>query len=314
MFEHIFTVLIAALPVFIIVFIGVGLRRGKVIDSVIDQGVTKLLLNVLMPCFILDSIIGSDVASDLPKVLSLAGIGAAIIYISLAITYAFSPLLGMGNGAGRRSFAVGAGLQNYGFLAVPLLISLYGDKELVATLYMHSLGVEIALYTAAIAIFTGKFSLNPKMLLKGPIIAIFIGILLNVTELYQYIPSAVMTSIGMLGETAIPLSLLAVGMSIGEILPETKYSFKVSLSAILFRLVILPAMIIGFAFLLPMDDSVKRVLLIQAAMPAALFPIVLARHYGGKPALVAEIAIITSVVSFITMPVVIVFGSKWLGI
>jgi len=314
MFEHIFTVLIAALPVFIIVFIGVGLRRGKVIDSVIDQGVTKLLLNVLMPCFILDSIIGSDVASDLPKVLSLAGIGAAIIYISLAITYAFSPLLGMGKGAGRRSFAVGAGLQNYGFLAVPLLISLYGDKELVATLYMHSLGVEIALYTAAIAIFTGKFSLNPKMLLKGPIIAIFIGILLNVTELYHYIPSAVMTSIGMLGETAIPLSLLAVGMSIGEILPETKYSFKVSLSAILFRLVILPAMIIGFAFLLPMDDSVKRVLLVQAAMPAALFPIVLARHYGGKPALVAEIAIVTSVVSFITMPVVIVFGSKWLGI
>jgi len=314
MFGHILTVLIAALPVFIIVFIGVALRRGKVIDSVIDQGVTKLLLNVLMPCFILDSIIGSDVASDLPQVATLAGIGAAIIYLSLAITYAFSPLLGMGKGEGRRSFAVGAGLQNYGFLAVPLLISLYEDKELIATLYMHSLGVEIALYTAAIAIFTGKFSLNPKMLLKGPLIAIFVGIILNVTQLYTYIPEVFFTSISLLGETAIPLSLLVVGMSIGEILPDTKYSFKVSLSAILFRLIILPAMIISFAFFLPMEDSVKRVLLVQAAMPAALFPIVLARHYGGKPALVAEIAIVTSVVSFLTMPLVIVFGSKWLGL
>lgn len=314
MFEHIITVLIAALPVFIIVFIGVGLRKSKVIDSAIDQGMTKLLLNVLMPCFILDKVIGSEVASDLPKIIYLAGIGAAIIYLSLAITFVFSPLLGMGKGEGRRSFSVGAGLQNYGFLAIPLILSLYGNEELVATMFMHSLGIEIAIYTAAVAIFTGKFSFNPKILLKGPIIAIFIGILLNITNLFQYIPETLLTSIGLLGQTAIPLSLLAVGMSIGEILPETKYSLKVSICGILFRLVFLPIMIIGFAFVLPIDDAMKRVLLVQAAMPAALFPIVLARHYGGKPELVAEVVITTSIVSFITMPLVIVLGSKWLGI
>ena len=118
MFEHIITVLIAALPVFIIVFIGVGLRKSKVIDSAIDQGMTKLLLNVLMPCFILDKVIGSEVASDLPKIIYLAGIGAAIIYLSLAITFVFSPLLGMGKGEGRRSFSVGAGLQNLSLIHI----------------------------------------------------------------------------------------------------------------------------------------------------------------------------------------------------
>ncbi len=314
MFAPIYAVLMAALPVFIIVVLGVGLRRKNIINNVIDQGITKLLLNVLLPCFILDNILGSKVASDLPKVISLASIGAVIIFASLAITYLASPFLGMGKGEGRRSFAVSAGLQNYGFLAVPLLISLYGDKEIIATLYIHSLGIEIALYTAAVAIFTGKFSLNPKMLLKGPIIAIFVGIFLNVAQLDQYIPESLIKSISMLGATAIPLSLLAVGMSIAEVIPETKYTLKVSLSAVLFRLILLPALIISFAYVLPIDDTVKRVLLVQAAMPAALFPIVLARHYGGKPALVAEVAITTSIVSFITMPLVIVFGSQWLDI
>lgn len=314
MIDHILNVLIAALPVYFIVLIGVGLRKGKVIDSYIDSGITKLLLNVLLPCFIFHNILGSKVASNLSQVALLATIGASIIIISLAITYALSPSLGMGKGEGRRSFTVAAGLQNYGFLAIPLLMSLYGDKELLATMFLHSLGVELAIFTVAVMIFTGKFSLNPKIFLKGPIIAVFIGVFLNVTQLHTYIPTPCLTSIQWLGASAIPLSLLAVGMSIGEILPETKYSLKVSLSAILFRLILLPAIIISIAYFLPVEHTIKRVLLVQAAMPAALFPIVLARHYGGKPTLVAEVAITTSIVSFLTMPLIIVLGSQLLGL
>lgn len=318
MIDHILNVLIAALPVYFIVLIGVALRKGKVIDSAIDSGVTKLLLNVLLPCFILHNILGSTVASNLSQVASLAAIGATIIILSLAITYALSPYLGMGKGEGRRSFAVGAGLQNYGFLAVPLLMSLYGDKELLATMFLHSLGVELAMFTIGVMIFTGKFSLNPRIFLKGPVIAVFLGVFLNITQLHTHIPTTLLdpslSTIQLLGASAIPISLLAVGMSIGEILPETKYSLKVSLSAILFRLILLPAMIITIAYLLPVDDTIKRVLLVQAAMPAALFPIVLARHYGGKPALVAEVAITTSIVSFLTMPLIIVLGSQLLGL
>lgn len=314
MISHILAVLTATLPVFIIVFLGVGLRKWNIIEKAIDSGLTKLLLNLLLPCFILHNIIGSEVASDLPKVLTLAALGAGIVIVSLAITYALAPRLGMGEGEGRRSFTVAAGLQNYGFMAVPLLMSLYGDKELLATLFLHNLGVELAIFSIGIMIFTGKFTLNPKVFLKGPVIAVFIGILLNITHLEIHIPIPVLTSIGWLGATAVPLSLIAIGMSIGELLPETKYSLRVSFSAILIRLIILPALIISIAYFLPLDDSIKKVLMVQAAMPAALFPIVLARHYGGKPSLVTEVAITTSIISFLTMPLVIVAGSYLLNL
>lgn len=309
MISHILAVIIATLPVFLIVILGIGLRKWNLIDKAIDSGLTKLLLNLLLPCFILHNIIGSEVASDLPKVLTLAALGAGIVIVSLAITYVVAPLLGMGEGEGRRSFTVAAGLQNYGFMAVPLLMSLYADKELLATMFLHSLGVEFAIFSIGIMIFTGKFTLNPKIFLKAPIIAVFIGILLNITHFEVHLPTPLLTSIEWLGATAIPLSLIAIGMSIGELLPETKYSLRVSFSAILIRLIILPAFIISIAYFLPLDDMVKKVLLVQAAMPAALFPIVLARHYGGKPSLVAEVAITTSVVSFMTMPLVIVVGT-----
>lgn len=309
--SHILAVLIATLPVFIIVLLGVGLRKCNVITKEVDTGITKLLLNLLMPCFILHNIIGSEVASNLGKVAYLASIGTGIIVCTLGISYAVSPLLGMGKGSGRRSFSVATGLQNYGYMAVPLIMSLYGDSELLATLFLHSLGVEIAIYTVGVMIFTGKFTLNPKSLLKGPVVAVFLGVLLNVTQLASLIPEPLLTSISWLGATAVPLALVAIGMSIGEILPETKYSLKVSICAIILRLILLPAFIIAVAYALPLDDLIKKVLLVQAAMPAALFPIILARHYGGKPAIVAEVAIVTSIVSFATMPLVIVSGT-WL--
>lgn len=314
MIDHVLAVLVATLPVFLVVFLGVGLRRWKVVNSGVDRGLTSLLLNVLMPCFIFHNIAGSKVASDLGNVLLMASIGAGVVVLSLGLIYAISPYLGLTRGEGRRSFTVGAGLQNYGFMAVPLLMSLFDDKELLATLFLHNLGVELAIYSVGIMILVGKFSLNPKNFLKGPVVAVIIGVAANSMGLADKIPSAIGVTIHNLGVTAIPLSLLMVGMAIAEVLPETKFSLKISSLGILLRLAILPAMMLLIAYLLPVDTVVKRVLLIQSAMPAALFPIVLARHYGAKPAMVAEVAIMTNMTSFLTMPFVIVLGSKFLGI
>jgi len=97
-------------------------------------------------------------------------------------------------------------------------------------------------------------------------------------------------------------------MTIADALTETKFSLKVSLSAIAFRIILLPAVILAIAYILPVDTDIKRILLMQSAMPAALFPIVLAKHYGGIPSLVAEVIITTSLVSFITMPLIVTFG------
>ena len=314
MYSHITAVIIATIPVFLIVILGVILRKKKVIASETDKGLTALLINVLVPCFILDSILGSKVASDLYNVTMLAAIGAGIVTISLLFVFLISPLIGMEKGSGRRSFTVATSIQNYGFMVVPLIMSLYPDKELLATLFLHNLGVELAMFTVAIMIFSGKLSLNPKILLKGPVIAVLTGVSLNVCSLDSAIPSFILTAVNTLGASAIPLALIAIGMCIGEVLPETKFTLKISLSAIAIRLLILPLLILAIAYILPIDDNIKKVLVMQAAMPAALFPILLARHYGGKPSLVAEVIVITSIVSFITMPFIVALGTYLLGL
>ena len=80
----------------------------------------------------------------------------------------------------------------------------------------------------------------------------------------------------------------AGGDSFGAIFADLKPSIrvftqiKIPLSAILLRLFILPAIIILIALLLPLSTELEKVIIVQAAMPCAVFPIVLAQHFGGS--------------------------------
>lgn len=314
MYNQVLTVLVAITPIFLIVIVGLILRNRKWVKSETDNGLTTLMINVLIPCFIMDNILGSKAASDLPNVLTLASLGAGIIMLSIAIVYLMTPLLGMAKGSGKRSFTIATSIQNYGFMAIPLIMYMYDDKELLATLFLHNLGAEIAIFSIGVMVFSGKLSLHPKVFFKAPVLAVIFGVILNMTISLESIPAPLLLSIHMIGATAVPLALIAIGMTIADALTETKFSLKVSLSAIAFRIILLPAVILAIAYILPVDTDIKRILLMQSAMPAALFPIVLAKHYGGIPSLVAEVIITTSLVSFITMPLIVTFGGYLLGV
>jgi hypothetical protein len=65
---------------------------------------------------------------------------------------------------------------------------------------------------------------------------------------------------------------------------------------------------------LPASPELKRVIVLEAAMPAAVFPIVMARHYAGDPATAMRVVIGTTVVGLMTIPLWIRFGMQFLGL
>ena len=49
-------------------------------------------------------------------------------------------------------------------------------------------------------------------------------------------------------------------------------------------------------------------------MPAGMTAIMLARMYGGRPAIAVQIVIATTVLSLVTLPWIITWGSQWIGL
>ena len=60
--------------------------------------------------------------------------------------------------------------------------------------------------------------------------------------------------------------------------------------------------------------ELRQVLVVQAAMPAGMTSILLARMYGGRPAVAVQIVIATTVLSLLTLPWIITWGSAWIGL
>jgi malate permease and related proteins len=67
-----------------------------------------------------------------------------------------------------------------------------------------------------------------------------------------------------------------------------------------------------FTRLAPLDLTLKSVLVIQAAMPAAIFPIVAAKAHHGYMPTALRVVLGTSAIGLITTPLWIGFGLQWI--
>ncbi|MGJ8723767.1 MAG: AEC family transporter [Roseibacillus sp.] len=320
------TVLEAVLPVYLLTGAGVVLRRFKVLTPDLDKGMLKLVIHVLYPCLILDKVLGNDLLRS-PSVVGWGiGLGFGLIMLGYGVAWLVSRMLGMKKGSGSRSFTLAGGLQNFGYAAIPVLLALFateftGDKVL-GVLFVHNLGVEIAIWVVGVMILTGQFLKSAKVLLNGPLIAIFLGLVGVYTGAGRFfdheegplIGSILRTGMSWMGGCAFPMALLLIGATIGDLFGKERIDWKVATGAVLVRNVLMAFLILCAAKYLPLITELKQVLVVQASMPAAVTPIILARVYGGKPQVVMQVVMATSIVSLFTMPFVVAWGVSWVGL
>jgi predicted permease len=80
------------------------------------------------------------------------------------------------------------------------------------------------------------------------------------------------------------------------------------------RIILAPLLILSAAKFLPIPLELRQVLVVQAAMPAALSTVLLARLYNGRPAVAVQVIIATTIVSIGSLPWIITWGSQWVGL
>ena len=90
--------------------------------------------------------------------------------------------------------------------------------------------------------------------------------------------------------------------------------YALILSANVLRSGVLPAVLIYLASVMPYSDALLKVLIVEAAMPAAFFPIVLAKFYGGRPEIAMKISLTSLIVGFAVLPFWVSFGRSVLGV
>lgn len=306
------SVLDAVLPVFTLIGAGLILRRLQWLTATADASLLRLTVNLLIPCLIFDSLLGNGAVRQLGNVLLPPLAGFCTVALGMGLGALAARLVPEDQGTTRRTFAFTVGVYNYGYIPLPLAQSLF-DRETVAVLLVHNLGVEVALWTlGALLLSVGRSATWWQRLSTPPVLAIPLTLTLNALGA-SWVPDFLNRSAHMLGQCAIPMGMVLIGATIADHWGElaTARGGRVMGLAVVLRLGVLPAVFLLAAGLLPMSPELKRVVLLQAAMPAAVFPVVMARHYGGDPATALRVVVATTACSLMTMPAWIQLGLRW---
>ncbi len=299
--------LAAVAPVFIIIAVGWLIRRIGWLNEEADASLLRLIVNLLYPCLILDTILGNPALAKAGNVL-LAPLGYALSWFA-------APLFHVGDARQRRTFAFTTGIYNYGYLALPIAQTRFGP-ETSGVLFIHNVGVEIALWTVGIMVLSGaKQGAGWRQIVNGPFVAILGAAALHFAGAGTWMPAMVMDVAHRLGATAIPLGVLLTGATYADHMRDLSTGSRMSTTfgACVLRLGVLPVLMLALAVWLPCPIELRRVIVIQAAMPCAMVPVILAKHYGGDPAAALRIVLVTSAFGLLTIPFWLQLGLRWIG-
>jgi hypothetical protein len=306
-------VVASVLPVYLLIVAGAVSRKLGVVRKEHDEGVMRAVYTVMLPCYILDKILGSAVLKSGTVVFSSMALGFCLVLSGVAIGALAGRIIGLEKGGGMRTFALTAGSQNFGFTAAPVVEILWSTSAL-AVLFIHNIGVELALWSVGVMIMSGERGLRWRKLLNGPVFAVVTGLTLVSLGLDGHVTGAARKAMSMLGVGAFPLGIFITGCTIMDLIGAEKPSLKIIAASSVVRLALAPAVFLAAAKFLPIADELRQVLVVQAAMPAAMTPIMLARMYGGRPAVAVQIVVFTTALSLFSLPWIITFGCRWIGL
>lgn len=296
------------LPVFLVIGAGYAMRRARILTEEADQSLLGVLIKLFVPCLALDVIIGNETLMRPVNLVLPPLAGFASVALGLGVSLLAARVF-IKDRTTRRTFACATGLQNYGYIPLPLCQALFG-REVVGILFAFNLGVEVAMWTLAVATISGHQAGRRwwAPLLNPPILAVVAGIVLNFLGAGHWTPSSVNIAWHMLGLCAVPLGLLLTGAVLAD--HATPHVLRTGWAAmtlgIAIRLGIMPVLILLMAGLA--DPALRSVLVVQAAMPSAVFPIVLAKMYDGDMPTALRVVLGTSLVGLVTIPLWLSFG------
>jgi predicted permease len=308
--------LLLVLPVFAVIAIGVVVRRVHWVEGEAETSLMRLVVNVCSPCFVFESVASNAALREPENLLLPPLVGFAMTFIGIRAGLLVAKAIGLHVGTGMRTFALAVGVTNYGYLPLPIMAGLWGPESR-GVLLVHNVGVEIAIWTVGVLVLSGLSLREGWRKLASPmLIALVLAVVCNLGGVTPRLPQLVMDTIHALAVCAIPLGLLMTGVNLANYLnqPGELFDAKVTGAAVALRLGVLPVVMLLVAKYLPCSVELKRVMLVQAAMPVALVSIIIARVYGGHPRTAVQIVLGTTALGVLVIPLWLRAGLAWLGV
>ncbi len=196
-------------------------------------------------------------------------------------------------------------LPNTGNMGVPICLFAYGTQGLGVASAIASV---IILFHFTLGVFLAKKNFSLDVVIKSPPVY---AIIISVIFLYFKIETPLF-----LENTTFLLTyatIFLVLMSLGIALTRFKFSLKDSIILSFCRVILGPFIAFIIIYYFDLSGFAAGVLLIQSAMPSAILNYLVGNMYSPKKIVdsIASTIVVSTLMSFITIPVVVFFALKY---
>lgn len=293
------------LALLIITVLGYIAAKLGYLNNQVRPPLTKLILNITLPCMILDSVGEMDANAGGSLIAWSFGLGACIFFVMLLGGLICVTILRPAKPQ-RHLYVYMSIFTNIGFIGIAVVSSMFGGgAAFIASIFCAV--VNLFFYSIGIAILCADGKGHPgidwRQMVNMPLIASVAAMALFFSGLQ--LPGAVEQALSLAGGVTAPLAMMLVGLSIAnsnlrEMVGDWRmYGF------IALRFVLVPIGAYAVFRMLSPDPLALNVFTVMLAMPVGSLASALAAAYGQDPALPARGTILTTVASFITIPLVV---------
>ena len=277
-------------PVFLIAALGYAWARLKLPYD--GAFITTLMINVATPCLVFSTLL----RLRFPPA-ELGTIAAASLACLLLTTMAAFAVLRLRR-LPLRVYLPALIFPNSGNMGMPLCLFAFGETGLgLAVVFFAVLAV--AQFTLGPAIAAGR--LDPWQMLRTPLVhAVALALLLQ--ALGQQLPRWAANTTTLLGDCAVPLMLLSLGVALAR-LRTAGMGRAVAMAAVRLGLGFAAGLLVAEA--MGLEGTMRGVVMLESAMPVAVFNYLWAVRYDTAPEEVAGMVLASTVLSFVTLPLLL---------
>lgn len=295
------------LPVFVVLGLGVLLKRINLVPEEMWGGFERIAYYILFPALLFETVVRADLENAPLTALTLTLFSAVVVLCLIA--WATRPLMRGPLGLSGASFSsvYQTATRWNGFIALAIIARLYGDEgltlvaiSLVAMVPVLNV-VNVTVVAREAADRQPRAATIARAVARNPFIWSSLGGL-AIKFAGIPIPGPLLEAADILGRSALGAGLLLVGA--GLVIRDTLRPPPALFVAAALKLLVMPALVAGFAYLFGITGVAFEVAMICAAVPTAMNGYLLARQMGGDAPLYAASVTFQTLLSLATLPLI----------
>lgn len=292
------------ISIFLLLLVGYGSKKVGILSRKDSPAITSLIINLTMPALIFTALHGKPINCDMVKAPFLF-FAAELVVMCVALLVASMLKLNRQTAGG---LILASAFGNTGCLGYPVITAAFSGHQLAlpAAVIMDQFAVMAMVGIIGVAVaacFAGsKFQLQSLLeFLRTPIFptTILALILRNV-----HIPQCIMSALGYLGSATMALAMISVGLGLST---ESVRQYPAALAAaVVLKMLLMPALVLVAMHLAGVDGIVNHTGIVLGALPCSIMSGVIANRYGTNGAFVAGGIALTTLISIVWVPVVLI--------